>query len=123
MSSSSYDLRVEDGFIRVTYHGRQDFAITNNSIADAARLAKQAGITSVMFDFTSADPRGYLAETIKHGETAIEQGMSVEFRIAFYSPTHFDAVDFMETVARNRGYTARAFSDADAAVKWLTTGN
>ncbi|OGA55601.1 MAG: hypothetical protein A3G81_20170 [Betaproteobacteria bacterium RIFCSPLOWO2_12_FULL_65_14] len=118
--SSAYDVVVEDGFIRVIYRGRQDFETTNRSIADAARLAKQAGITSVLFDFTFADPRGYFAETVRHGEMARDLGMSFEFRLAFYSPTQFDAVDFMETVARNRGYAARAFGREGDAVKWLT---
>lgn len=118
--SSAYDLVVEDGFVRVIYRGPQDFETTNNSIADAARLAKQAGVTSVLFDFTFADPKGYFAETVRHAERASALGMPLEFRIAFYSPSQFDAVDFMETVARNRGYAARAFSREEDAVKWLT---
>jgi hypothetical protein len=72
------------------------------------------------FDFRLADPRGYFAETVRHGEIAGGFGLSIEFRIAFYSPSHFDAIDFMETVARNRGYTARAFRREEDALKWLT---
>lgn len=119
--SSAYEVAVEDGFIRVIYRGRQDFEITNKSVEEAAALAKQTGIKSILFDFAAADPRGYFAETVRHGEMAADLGMSVEFRIAFYSPTQFDAIDFMETVARNRGYTARAFRREEDAVKWLTS--
>jgi len=118
--SSAYEIAVEEGFLRVIYRGRQDFQVTNQSIADAARSAKRARIKAILFDFTHADPRGYFAETVRHGEMAGELGLTQEFRIAFHSPTQFEAVDFMETVARNRGYTARAFSSEDEALKWLT---
>lgn len=117
---SAYDLVVERSFIRVIYHGRQDFETTNKSIAAAVERARQEGTTSVLFDFTFAEPQGYFAETVRHGETAGELGLTLEFRIAFYSPTQFDAIDFMETVARNRGHAARAFSREEDAVKWLT---
>jgi hypothetical protein len=76
----------------------------------------------VLFDFSAGDPRGYFAETVRHAEMAGALGMSRQFRIAFYSPAQFDAVDFMETVARNRGYEARAFPDEAEALKWLTGG-
>ena len=118
--SAAYEIVVENGFIRVIYRGRQNFEITNKSITEAAALAQQRGIKSFLFDFAAADPRGYFAETVRHGEMAADLGMSVEFRVAFYSPTQFDAIDFMETVARNRGYTARAFHREEDAVKWLT---
>ncbi len=118
--SSAYDLVVEGRFIRVIYHGRQDFDTTNESIAAAAERARQEGVTAVLFDFTFADPQGYFAETVRHGEMAGGLGLTLEFRIAFYSPTQFAAVDFMETVARNRGHTARAFGREEDAVKWLT---
>jgi hypothetical protein len=117
--AAPYEIASGDGFIRVVYRGRLDFDITNRSVAEAALLGKQAGTYAVMFDFAAADPRGYFAETVKHGEMAAQLGMSTQFRIAFYSPTQFDAIDFMETVARNRGYDARAFKVEEEALKWL----
>lgn len=119
--TADYELVLKDHFVRVIFHGKQDFVTTNQAIADAAQLAKQAGIKSVMFDFRLADPRGYFAETVRHGEIAPGLGLSVDFRIALYSPSSFDAIDFMETVAQNRGYTARAFRREEEAVKWLTS--
>lgn len=118
--SATYDVVAEAGFIRVFCRGRQDFETTNKVIAEAARLAKQTGIRSVLFDFALADPAGYFAEAVQHGEMATELGVALDFRLAFYSPADFQAVDFMETVARNRGYNARAFKDEKEALKWLT---
>lgn len=75
---ADYEVVLKEQFVRVIFHGKQDFVTTNQAMADAAQAAKQAGIKSVMFDF-------------------------------------------METVAQNRGHTARAFRREDEAVKWLTS--
>lgn len=117
--SSAYELLVEDGYIRVVFRGTQDFATTNRAIADAARMAREKGLRAVMFDFTHADAKRYFTETVRHGEVAAELGFTTDLRTAFYRPTDFDVIDFMETVARNRGYDARAFTSEEQAVRWL----
>lgn len=112
---------MAEGFIRVVFRGPQNFETTSNAIVEGARLVKRTGILDVMFDFQFADPKGYFAETVRHAEDAQELGLPLELRIAFFSPTQFDVVDFMATVAVNRGYTARAFSREEDALEWLRT--
>jgi hypothetical protein len=116
---SGYDILVEDRYLHVIYRGDQDFATTNQAIREAAQRARDSGAHALLFNISRSNRDGYISEVVRHAEMARELGLN-GFRIAFYGPPEkLDAVAFMETVARNRGFNARGFTDIDEAVKWL----
>jgi hypothetical protein len=120
--ASAYDLFVADGILHVVFRGVQDFQTTEDAIAEGAELLKQKGIGNVLFDFEAASTNGYFTETVRHAERAEKLGLSRQLRLAFYSPKNFDTVEFMATVATNRGYVGRAFTAKDEALRWLKAG-
>ena len=116
---SSYDLFVAHGVLHVVFRGVQDFQTTEAAIAEGAKMLKEHGILCVLFNFDAAIANGYLTETVRHAERAEKLGLSRQLRLAFFSSKHSDTVEFMATVALNRGYKARAFGSADEALAWL----
>jgi hypothetical protein len=119
---SAYELYVADGILNVVFRGVQDFETTERAIAEGAKLLTGQGIGSVLFDFESANADAYFTETVRHAERAEKLGLSRQLRLAFYSPRNLDTLEFMATVAVNRGYTARAFTSRDEALLWLKRG-
>lgn len=117
--ASGYELVVADRLIRVVFRGPQDFQTTEDAIVEGSKLVKEKGLVCVLFDFRFADPNGYFSEVVRHAERAERLGLSRDLRIAFFSPTQGELMDFMATVAVNRGWTARAFRDEAQALKWL----
>jgi hypothetical protein len=74
----------------------------------------------VLFDLRQADLANYYSYTVRHGELAPRLGLDTSFVLAFVSrPGAIDVAQFMERVAINRGWRARAFTDLAAAEKWL----
>ncbi len=116
---SSYEIVVAEGILYVVFRGPQDFQTTEDAIAEGAKLLEAKGIAAVLFDFESAATDGYFTETVRHAERAERLGLSRQLRLAFYSSKKRDTVEFMATVAANRGYKARAFTRKDAALEWL----
>jgi len=117
--ASGYELVVADRLIRVVFRGPQDFQTTEDAIVEGSSLVKEKGLACVLFDFRFANPDGYFSEVVRHAERAEKLGLSHDLRIAFFSPTQGALMDFMATVAVNRGWNARAFRDEEAALKWL----
>lgn len=119
---AAYSLSVVDGILQVVFRGMQDFQTTESAIAEGAKILAEQHIRRVLFDFEAAQANGYFTETVRHAERAEKLGLSRNLRLAFYGPHIRDTVEFMATVAANRGYTARAFGDRDEALRWLKQG-
>ncbi len=119
---AGYSLSVVDGILHVVFRGPQDFQTTENAIAEGAKILGERHIRRVLFDFEASNANGYFTETVRHAERAEKLGLSRDLRLAFYGPHIRDTVEFMATVAANRGYTARAFADRDEAMRWLGQG-
>jgi hypothetical protein len=74
----------------------------------------------VLFNFCDADfSKNYVAESISQPAVARHLGIDPKFRIALVSEKDFAIVQQIETLARARGYIARAFSNKDEAAAWL----
>lgn len=119
---SRYDLFVADGILHVVFRGIQDFQTTENAITEGAKLLTEQKLDKVLFNFESAEANGYFTETVRHAERAEKLGLSRNLRLAFYAPHIRDTVEFMATVATNRGYTAHAFTSQEDAARWLKAG-
>lgn len=119
---SGYDLFVADGILYCVFRGAQDFQTTENAIAEGAKLLTEQHVNKVLFNFEAAEANGYFTETVRHAERAEKLGLSRKLRLAFYGPRLRDTVEFMATVASNRGYTAHAFTDLAEAMRWLKAG-
>ncbi len=119
---SGYELFVAERILHCVFRGAQDFQITENAIAEGAKLLDEQKIDKVLFDFEAAEANGYFTETVRHAERAEKLGLSRSLRLAFYGPRNRDTVEFMATVAANRGYTAHAFTSLDEALAWLKAG-
>jgi hypothetical protein len=116
---SRYDLFVAQGILHVVFRGPQDFETTENAIGEGAKLLTEQNITRVFFNFEAAEANGYFTEIVRHAERAEKLGLSRNLRLAFYGPRLRDTVEFMATVATNRGYTAHAFISEEEALRWL----
>jgi hypothetical protein len=116
---AAYELSIVEGVLQVVFRGAQNFDTTENAIQEGAKLLVEQGIGCVLFDFEAAQANGYFTETVRHAERAEKLGLSRDLRLAFYGPHIRDTVEFMATVATNRGYVARAFQDREEALRWL----
>ena len=116
---AKYDIREEQGIIRCVFRGRLHLPTTDKAIADSAAAATAAGCKSVLFDFANADFSDYVFASLEHARVARSLGLDSTFRIAFVNPTERHIVEYIETVARNRGYNAKAFTGYPEAIAWL----
>ena len=111
---------VEDGIVRVTVRGEVKLATGGAAIAQASRVAHDAGSKLLLFDITQAQSREYHAVAMHHARDAHRTGI-VKFRIAILGKAGDAKLSFLENVAHNRGIRARSFTAEREAVRWLKT--
>ena len=109
---------VEDGIVRVTVRGEVKLATGGAAIAQASRVAHDAGSTLLLFDITQAQSREYHAVAMHHARDAHRTGI-VKFRIAILGKAGDAKLAFLENVAHNRGIRARSFTAEREALSWL----
>jgi hypothetical protein len=124
VSSPQFEISVAYGVVVITLHGDLDYEEVNQAIAAGVKTAGASHSLGMLFDLRSADVANYYSYSVRHAETAPQLGLDTSFALAFVGTGESrDVLSFMETVARNRGWRARAFTAMPPALKWLSHGD
>jgi hypothetical protein len=84
------------------------------------KLCERANKNKLLFDFTGAPTKLYLAERYFLGEHSQDFMLYNVFKVAAVcKPEQLDPKRFGEVVARNRGVNVRVFTDEESALAWL----
>lgn len=115
------DIRItfELGIIRVAYRGEAQFDLTTQMMRDVARIAAENKSKLLLFDIREAEDRNYHTDAIRHTQQAPALGIDQTFRIVFLGSKNLEMLRYIEDVAVNRGFRAKAFTDEREAVAWL----
>jgi hypothetical protein len=119
-SSSGIAVEVRDGIVFVTHHGVIDARDNDETLGHILRTAFEAQSTRLLFDFTDATMPNYHTISVEYGNQAVAIGLA-RFRIALVGRSGDPMLTFMETVAINRGVSARSFAIREAAIEWLNS--
>ncbi|MDJ0834106.1 MAG: STAS/SEC14 domain-containing protein [Gammaproteobacteria bacterium] len=87
----------------------------------AAVLLKQQGWNRLLVDARQIDAKMSLTEDYQFTESH-RSNLPVTIHLAvIHRPEETERFRFIETVAVNRGQNMKIFTDADAAITWLTS--
>lgn len=112
-------ITVESGITRVTYRGEVHFEDSTEMLRKVGRIASENQSTKLLFDVREARDRQYHVSAIRHAEQGPALGISPSFRIAVLGAEGDQMLRYVETVAVNRGFLVKAFTDESAALAWL----
>ena len=111
----------EQGVIELTHADPLTNFISHSKIQDSLRnFLEETGCSNLLIDFRAVMQNSSLTN-IHHGsEDFFLSGSPHKVRIAFLVEPDEGKIEFLELILKNRGFIARAFTDRQAAVEWLT---
>ena len=115
-------ISVKQGVIRAVYSGDADFGVTTEMLRKVARISSESQSKLLLLDIREVEDRQYHVDAIRHAEQAPELGIDQTFRIALLRSRNDPMLQYIETVAINRGFRAKAFTDESEALAWLKNG-
>jgi len=108
--------------IRLTFFGDSDAEEHKKSRQEAAKLCHRKGFTRVLVDLTEQDSlmSGSTMDLYKFGTGFKDDPYPENTKIAAVNESGPKPdLDFVVTVASNRGITTQLFNNTDEAVEWL----
>jgi hypothetical protein len=110
---------VRDGIVWVELRGDIAFQDSVRAMRMAAEAAREHGIDRLMFDIRGSRHPDFHASTLESARLAPDLGLNTALNCAVLGEAGDPRLPFIEDVAANRGFKARAFSDEPRAVAWL----
>ena len=114
-----FRVAVVDAVVRVTTEGPITLDRGSEIIKRAAQAAVENSSRSVLFDIREAAFPHFLTDMIEYARLAPTLGLDRSFRIAFFGAKGELDLRFLESVAVNRGFQAKVFTDETQALSWL----
>jgi hypothetical protein len=113
------DTSVRDGVVWIRVEGKAQFQTALAAMKSAAQQARSSGSDRLVFDIRAAIHSDYHVTTLESARRAADLGLGPALRIAILGLEGDPQLKFIEDVAANRGFQARAFSDEAAALTWV----
>ena len=104
--------------VRIT-RGMGDAQGLRDAFRYAGKSAREAGKSGVLMDLRAADKKVSTFETLAIGSSLGEFGLARKRIAVLDQPSRFGDTRFLETVAVNRAFCVRAFTDEGEAESWL----
>lgn len=121
MMEVSWKYVEEQGFVELTHADPVRNFTSHSIIQDSFRnFIEETGCSNLLIDFRAVMRNSSLTN-IHHGsEDFFHSGSPHKVRIAFLVEPDEGKIEFLELILKNRGFIARAFTDRQTAVEWLT---
>jgi hypothetical protein len=110
---------VRDGVVWIRVEGKALFQTALAAMKAAAGEARGSGSDRLVFDIRAAIHPDYHVTTLESARRAADFGLGPALRIAILGIEGDPQLKFIEDVAANRGFQARAFSDEAKALAWV----
>ena len=116
---------IDGGVIELRFSGASDVREHEKSRDDVADLCREKGLTRVLVDMSeqTSFEGGATMDLFGFGESFVKGKFPRSAAIAVVNPVSEEAADdveFVVTVARNRGFSMELFRDTEEALKWLS---
>jgi hypothetical protein len=115
-------VEVRDGVVRVELRGMIAFDDSVRAMRMASEAARSHGTDRLVFDIRAARHPEFHVAALESARIAPDLGLSTALRCAVLGNPGDERLPFIENVAANRGFKARAFTDEAAALAWVGTG-
>jgi hypothetical protein len=113
---------LRDGVVWVELRGEIAFQDSLRSMRAAAEAARAHRTDRLVFDIRASHHPEFHAATLESARMASDVGLSTALRCAVLGKPGDARLPFIENVAANRGFKARAFTDEAQALAWVRTG-
>ena len=110
---------LRDGVVWVRLDGVVLFQTTLAAMRAAAEAARSHGTERIVFDIRSGSYPGFEASALESARHAANVGLGAALCIAVLGRPGDPKLEFIESVAANRGAQVRAFSDEAEAIAWI----
>jgi len=118
---SNYLVRTEphDETICVKMFGEFDAKTLSESTASLVEELNRTGYRKILLDHSEATPVLSVLEQHKRPEVAGKIGIHRACCVAIVYRKDHEAYFFIETVARNNGFSVKIFTSTEEAMSWL----
>ena len=114
---------LRDGVVWVELRGEITFQDSVRAMRAAAEAARLHGTDRLVFDIRGTRHPEFHAVTLESARMAPDVGLNTALRCAVLGDeADRPRLSFIEDVAANRGFKARAFTDVEQASAWLKSG-
>jgi len=114
---------LRDGVIWVELRGEISFNDSLRAMKAASEAARRHVTDRLIFDIRGTHHPEFHAVTLESARMAPDIGLNTALRCAILGDEKDrPRLDFIEDVAANRGFKARAFTDEAQALAWLKAG-
>jgi hypothetical protein len=120
--SDKVTVSVRDGIVWLELRGDIHFQDSVDAMRAAAAAARENASDRLVFDLRASRHAEFHAMTLESARMAPDIGLSTALRCAVIGNEGDPRLAFIEDVAANRGFKARAFTDPAQATAWLKAG-
>lgn len=114
---------LRDGVVWVELRGEISFNDSLRAMKAASEAARRHASDRLMFDIRGTHHPEFHAVTLESARMAPDIGLNTALRCAVLGDEKDrQRLSFIEDVAANRGFKARAFTDEAQALAWLKVG-
>lgn len=108
-------------FIEVTADGVINMATSRQLMADISRSEYSATDHELMVDFRDTDSSLSIGEVYELAAELLQHGATFRRKVALLVTPglNFDRASFFETCSHNRGFSINAFTEYEAALRWV----
>lgn len=110
---------LRDGVVWVRLDGVVLLPTATAAMKAAAEAARGHGTDRVVFDIREGTYPDYHVSTLESARLAADLGLNPALRIAILGLPGDPKLHFIEDVAGNRGFGAKAFTDEADALAWV----
>lgn len=119
----AYEISVtgDEKVVNLRFSGDSDAAENQRARDEVVALCAERGLTRMLVDMTEVGSimSGQTLDLFRFGEDFAKGMFPQDARIAVVEKDPNPDVDFVVTVARNRGFLMEVFDDRDKALAWL----
>jgi hypothetical protein len=113
---------LREGVVWVVLRGEIAFQDSMRSMKAAAEAARLHRTDRLLYDIRDSHHAEFHASTLESARMAPDLGLNTALRCAVLGAEGDPRLPFIEDVAANRGFKARAFTDEAQALAWVKTG-
>lgn len=108
-------------FIEVTVDGRINFTTSRQLLADIATADHRQAEYELLVDFRGTQSDLTIAELYQLASELSLHGDAFQRKVALVVTPglNFDRASFFETCSHNRGFSVNAYTDYEAAIRWI----
>ncbi|MBW1847959.1 MAG: hypothetical protein JRJ27_12640 [Deltaproteobacteria bacterium] len=119
MSNYLVTTEPHDETIYVKMLGEFDAKTLSESTASLVEELNRTSYRKILLDHSEATPLLSVLEQHERPEVAEKIGVQRECLVAIVYRKDHETYEFIETVARNKGFSVKIFTSTEEAVSWL----